>query len=137
MPTNRFPWRAPLALVLLTSLAVACNGPVPQRSTPAATSSGDASAPCGRDEIEASGIAGTIVDSEGNPLPDILVQIDNTAGFTGSTRTPADGSFTAFGVTGEFVITTVDIAYDSVTQRVTVPCGETVEVEIILTPSGD
>jgi hypothetical protein len=130
MPTTRFPWRAPLALVLLASLAVACNRPGPQPSTPA-------SAPCGREEIEASGIAGTIVDTDGNPLSDILVQIDNTAGFRGSTRTPEDGSFTAPGVTGEFVITTVDIAYDPVTQRVTVPCGETVEVEIILTPSGD
>jgi hypothetical protein len=84
-----------------------------------------------------SGIAGTIVDSDGNPLHDILVQIDNTEGFTGSTHTPEDGTFTATGVTGEFVITTVDLHYDSVTQRVTVPCGETVDVEIILTPSGD
>jgi hypothetical protein len=136
MSTTGYSWRAALALVLLASRAVACNAPGPQQSTPAATSSADTSV-CGPDEIEASGIAGTIVDSDGNPLTDILVQIDNSAGFTGSTRTPENGSFTAPGVSGEFVITTVDIAYDSVTQRVTVPCGETVEVEIILTPSGD
>ena len=126
-----------MPLVLLASLAVACNGPAPQPSTPSATSSEGASGPCGPDEVEASGIAGTIVDSDGNPLEDILVQIDNTAGFTGSTHTTEEGSFTAPGVTGEFVITTVDLAYDSVTERVTVPCGETVDVEIILTPSGN
>lgn len=128
---------AALALLLLASVTVACNAPGPQPGTPSPTSSEDASVLCGPDEIEASGIAGTVVDSEGNPLRDILVQIDNTAGFTGSTHSLDDGSFTAPGVTGEFVITTVDLAYDSVTQRVTVPCGDTVEVEIILTPSGN
>jgi hypothetical protein len=136
MSSTRLRWSAAVALALLAPLAVACNAPGPQSTTPPATPSEGASGPCGPDEIRASGIDGRIVDSDGNPLGDILVQIDNTAGFTGSTRTPEDGSFTAPGVTGEFVITTVDIAYDSVTERVTVPCGETVEVEIILTPSG-
>jgi Carboxypeptidase regulatory-like domain len=126
-----------LVLALLATLAVACNAPGPQPSTPSATSSADAGGACGPDEVANSGITGTIVDGDGNPLTDILVQIDNTAGFTGSTHTPDDGTFTALGVTGEFVITTVDLHYDSVTQRVTVPCGETVEVEMILTPSGD
>jgi hypothetical protein len=126
--------RSILVLSLLALLAVACNAPGPQPSSAPASAQGNVA--CGADEIATSGIAGTIVDSEGTPLPDILVQIDNTAGFTGSTHTPEDGTFTADGVSGEFVITTVDLHYDSVTQRVTVPCGETVEVEIILTPSG-
>ena len=75
-----------------------------------------------------------MVDGDGNPLEDIFVQLDNGAGFTGSARTPADGTFSAPGVTGEFVITTLDIDYESLTQRVTVPCGETVEVELVLAP---
>jgi Carboxypeptidase regulatory-like domain len=132
MPVTR-PTRQALALVaVLALLAVACN--TTQAPTPTASAS-----PAGRcepDDIANSGIRGRVVDSDGNPLTDILVQIDNTAGFTGSARTPEDGTFTAPGVTGVFVITTVDIDYDSVTQRVTVPCGETVDVEIILTPSG-
>lgn len=92
-------------------------------------------AECGPAEIEASGINGTVVDTAGNPLEDILVQLD-TGEFNGTARTAADGVFTAPGVTGDFVITTVDIGYDSVTRRVTVPCGETVDVELVLTPTG-
>ena len=79
-------------------------------------------------------MSGSVVDGDGNPLEDILVQIDNGAGFTGSARTPADGTFSAPGVSGEFVITTLDIDFESLTQRVTVPCGETVEVELVLAP---
>ena len=113
------------------ALLVACNAPGPSSSSPSASPS--APAACGPDEIAASGVAGSVVDGAGDPLEDILVQIDNTAGFTGSARTPADGTFSAPGVSGEFVITTLDIDYQSLTQRVTVPCGETVEVELVLT----
>ena len=128
-------WRTSAAIALVALVLVACTTTHPSAS-PSATASA-ATGACSPDEIAASGIDGSVVDSDGNPLGDILLQIDNTAGFTGSARTPDDGSFTAPGVTGEFVITTIDLHYDSVTQRVTVPCGETVEVEIVLTPSGD
>lgn len=122
-------------IALLAVVLVACTTTQPSAS-PSAAATASAGA-CGPDEVAASGIDGSVVDGDGNPLGDILLQIDNTAGFTGSARTPPDGSFTAPGVTGEFVITTVDLHHDSVTQRVTVPCGETVEVEIVLTPSGN
>ena len=127
--------RSAAATALLGFALVACTTTQPSAS-PSATASVSTGA-CGPDEIAASGIDGSVVDGDGNPLGDILIQIDNTGGFTGSTRTPPDGSFTAPDVTGEFVITTVDLHYDSVTQRVTVPCGETVEVEIVLTPNGN
>jgi hypothetical protein len=129
LPSARPPAiRALLAVALL----VACNAPGPLSSSPSASPSADAV--CGPDQIASSGLAGSVVDGDGNPLEDIFVQIDNMAGFTGSARTPADGTFSAPGVSGEFVITTLDIDYESVTQRVTVPCGETVEVELVLTP---
>ena len=124
--------RPPAILTLLAlSLLVACDAPGP--SSPSPTASPSAPAACGPDEIAASGIDGSVVDGDGNPLEDILVQIDNGAGFTGSARTPADGVFSAPGVSGEFVITTLDIDYEPLTQRVTVPCGETVELELVLT----
>jgi hypothetical protein len=85
--------------------------------------------------MAASGINGSAVDPDGNRLPDIFVQLDNGDGFRGTTRTTEEGVFTAPGVSGEFVITTIDIDYDPITQRVTVPCGETVEVELVLTPA--
>lgn len=121
-----------ISALLGVALLVACNAPGPSSPTPSASPSADAA--CGPDQIASSGMAGSVVDGDGNPLEDILVQIDNGAGFTGSARTPADGTFSAPGVSGEFVITTLDIDYESVTQRVTVPCGETVEVELVLTP---
>lgn len=121
-----------LGALLAVAMLVACNAPGPPSQSPSPSAS--APAACGPSEIASSGIAGIVVDGDGNPLPDILVQIDNTAGFTGSARTPETGVFTAAGVSGDFVITTVDIGHDSVTQRVTVPCGETVEVELVLTP---
>ena len=125
--------RPPAITVLLAvALLVACDAPGPSSSSPSASPS--APAVCGPDEIAAGGMAGSVVDGDGNPLEDILVQIDNGAGFTGSARTPADGTFAAPGVSGEFVITTLDIDYQSLTQRVTVPCGETVDVELVLTP---
>jgi hypothetical protein len=120
--------------LLAVALLVACNAPGPPSPSPASPS---AEAECGPDQIASSGIAGRAVDGDGNPLEDILIQIDNTAGFTGTARTPADGTFSAPGVSGEFVITTLDIDYESLTQRVTVPCGEMVEVELVLSPSGE
>ena len=124
-----------VAALLAVTLLVACDGPGP--STPSPSVSPSAAAACGPDEIAASGIAGMVVDGDGNPLEDIFIQIDNPAGFTGSTRTPADGTFSAPGVSGEFVITTLDIDYESLTQRVTVPCGEMVDVELVLTAVGE
>jgi hypothetical protein len=100
-----------------------------------ASPSASADARCDPDEIAASGIDGTIVDPDGNVLPDIFVQIETGDGFRGTTRTTDEGVFTAPGVSGEFVISTIDIDYEPITRRVTVPCGETVEVELVLTPA--
>lgn len=137
MPSTRsFRQAGFLALLAVLAGLAACDttaSPTPSPSAPAASAS---AAACSVDEIAGSGIDGLVVDTEGNPLNDIFIQIDNLGGFSGSTRTAADGVFTAPGVTGEFVMTTVDAAYDPVTQRVTVPCGETVDVELVLTPSG-
>jgi hypothetical protein len=131
-PRRRAVFLGLLASALAASLA-ACDG-----STPASGSATPSLslAPCEPDEIAMSGIDGIVVDSDGNPLADIFVQIEAGGGFTGDTRTGPDGIFSAPGVTGDFVITTVDIAYDSVTRRVSVPCGETVDVELVLTPTG-
>ncbi len=132
MPSTRsIRLRAVVALLALVAVLAACDtAATPSASATASTGS----APCGPDEIEASGISGSIVDSDGNPLGDIFVQIETDGGFRGTTRTEGDGIFTAPGVTGDFVISTVDIAYAPVTQRVTVPCGETVDVELVLMP---
>lgn len=129
LPSAR-PWA--ISALLAVDLLVACDAPGPSSPTPSASPS--APVACGPAEIAASGIDGSVVDGDGNPLEDIFVQLDNGAGFTGSVRTPADGTFIAPGVSGEFVITTLDIDYESLTQRVTVPCGETVEVELVLAP---
>ncbi len=122
-----------MALLVLLVLAAACDS----TATPSASAppSEAASGPCGADEIAASGIYGTVVDSEGTPLADIFVQIEAGDGFRGTTRTGEEGVFTAPGVTGDFVITTVDVGYAPVTEHVTVPCGETIEVELVLTPA--
>ena len=137
MPSTRsFRQASFLSLLAVLAGLAACDtttSPTPSPGAPAASAS---AAACSVDEIAASGIDGLVVDTEGDPLNDIFIQIDNLGGFSGSTRTAADGVFTAPGVTGEFVMTTVDAAYDPVTQRVTVPCGETVDVELVLTPSG-
>ena len=70
--------RQPVILALLTVAAVlvACNAPGPSSPSPSASPSADAA--CGPDEIAASGIDGSVVDGDGNPLEDIFVQIDNT-----------------------------------------------------------
>jgi hypothetical protein len=39
-------------------------------------------------------------------------------------------------VSGEFQLTTTDIDYDPLVREVTVPCGELVEVELVLVPAG-
>ncbi len=124
---------APAALLVLVALLGACD----TTATPSASvsPSESSSGPCGADEIAASGIDGTVVDSDGSPLADIFVQIEAGDGFRGTTRTGEEGVFTAPGVTGDFVITTVDIEYAPVTQHVSVPCGETIEVELVLTPA--
>lgn len=133
MPSTRTPrFAVALGLLALIATIAACDVSTP----PSVTAEPPASvAPCGPDELAASGIAGSVVDTGGAPLEDILVQFD-TGEFNGTARTGPDGAFSAPGVTGEFVLTTVDIAYDSVTHRVTVPCGETVDVELVLTPTG-
>lgn len=119
-----------MALLALVPLLAACD----TAATPSASATAsEAAAPCTPDQIEASGINGSVVDTEGNPLGDIFVQIETGGGFRGTTRTADDGIFTSPGVTGDFVITTVDIGYAPVTERVTVPCGETVDVELVLT----
>lgn len=125
------------SLLVLVSALAACDGtsPSPSSSGSGVSPSASAAAGCGPDEIAASGIDGTIVDPDGNLLPDIFVQIETGDGFRGTTRTTDEGVFTAPGVSGDFVITTIDIDYDPITRRVTVPCGETVEVELVLTPA--
>ena len=133
MPFTKFGrLAASAALLVVLALFAACD----TTATPSASASlpGPSSGRCGADEIAASGIEGTVVGSDGEPLADIFVQIEAGDGFRGTTRTGEEGAFTAPGVTGAFVITTVDIAYAPVTQRVTVPCGETIEVELVLTP---
>ena len=100
--------------------------------TPSAVASATSVA-CGPDEIAAGGINGSVVDPEGNPLNDIFIAIEATGGFRGDTRTGEDGVFTSPGVSGEFRITTTDIDYGEVVRRVTVPCGELVDVELVLT----
>lgn len=91
-------------------------------------------ASCGAEEVAGGGISGIVVDTEGNPLNDIFLHFRALDGFSGSARTGADGTFVAMGVAGEFQITTTDIDYDELVRRVSVPCGELVEIELILTP---
>ena len=120
-------------LLVLVSALAACDATSPSPVGSVASPSASAAAGCGPDEIAASGIDGRAVDSEGNPLEDIFITIETDDGFRGTTRTTAEGVFTAPGVSGEFVITTLDIDYEPLTRRVTVACGETVEVELVLT----
>ena len=135
MPTTtRLRSAVPAGVLLLLVALAGCDGTT---VSPSASLSPSAAEACGIDEIAASGIDGSVVDPDGNPLSDIFLQIETGDGFRGTARTAEDGAWSAPGVSGEFVITTVDIAYDSVTQRVTVPCGETVEVELVLTPTGE
>jgi len=79
-------------------------------------------------------INGSVVDPEGNPLNDIFISIQTPDGFRGETHTGEDGAFEALGVSGDFQITTTDIDYAEVVREVTVPCGELVDVELVLVP---
>jgi hypothetical protein len=134
MSSARPPSRAALgaSLVALAASLAACDGSVP--SSTASGSASPAAARCPADQVENSGIDGRVVDTDGEALPDVLILIETGTGFRGNTRTAEDGVFTAAGVTGDFTISTVDIDHVPLTQRVTVPCGETIEVELVLTP---
>jgi hypothetical protein len=119
------------ALLLLVLALAACDLSASPSASLVASPSADA---CGPDEVAEGGINGTVVDAEGNPLNDIFIFIQTADGFRGTTRTGEDGAFTAPGVSGEFQITTTDIDYAEVVRDVTVPCGELVDVELVLTP---
>lgn len=117
---------------LLVILAVAaCDLQAPPSASPAASAAAER---CGPDEVADGGINGLVVDADGNPLNDIFIFIQTPDGFRGTTRTAEDGVFTAPGVSGEFQITTTDIDYAEAVRNVTVPCGELVDVELVLTP---
>ena len=123
--------QAALVFVLL-ALAAACDlsglpSTVPSGSPPRGS--------CGPEEIAEGGIDGRVIDADGNPLNDILVQIQTLGAFRGTARTGDDGVFTAPGVSGDFQLTTTDIDYQDLVREVTVPCGELVEVELVLTPA--
>lgn len=124
--------RPPLtALLLGLVLLAACDGSAaPSVSGPSSSGAG-----CSPEEVAEGGIAGRVVDTEGTPLSDILLQIRDPGGFSGTARTSEDGTFGAPGVSGEFEMTTTDLNYRQLVQRVTVPCGELVEVELVLTPT--
>ena len=124
--------RALFGLVVTAAFVGACDITTTP-STPASASATPVSGRCTTDQMELSGINGRIVDTDGNPLGDIFVLIE-TSEFRGDTRTTEDGVFTAPGVTGDFTISTVDIDHEPISRRVTVPCGETVELELVLTP---
>lgn len=120
----------PTALIVLLAVLAACE----PSSSPSASVAPPTTAACSAEEVRGGGISGRVVDTEGNPLSDILILVQAPGGFTGTTRTGQEGVFSAADVSGEFQITTTDIAYREVVRRVTVPCGELVEVELVLTP---
>lgn len=121
------------AMLLCLCLAAACDfSAAPSPSVPVSSPS----ATCGAEEIAEGGIDGRVIDPDGNPLNDILIQIQTLGAFRGTARTGEDGVFTAPGVSGEFQLTTTDIDYDPLVREVTVPCGELVDVELVLVPAG-
>lgn len=132
MPSVRAPHLA-LVAALLAALVAGCDG--------AAAPSGDLTTPagsaCGPDEVVDGGIDGSIVNTDGEPLDDILVIIENADGFRGTARTGADGLFSGTGVSGTFTITTVDAEHAQVVRTVTVPCGVLVPIELVLAPAGE
>ena len=134
MPTTLPAHFAALASVLLVSacfLLAACD----VSGSPSASASGTPTgAGCTAEEVAAGGIDGRVVDPDGNPLNDILIQIRSTGGFQGTARTGEDGVFSAPGVSGEFQVTTTDLNYLELVREITVPCGEMVEVELVLSP---
>jgi len=120
-----------VVLLLLTIGLAACDPSGSPSPSPAALPSDDA---CSPEEVADGGIDGHVVDAQGQPLNDIFIFIQTTDGFRGTTRTGEDGVFTALGVSGDFQITTTDIDFAEVVREVTVPCGELVDVELVLTP---
>lgn len=123
-----------LAALVAAGLLAACDGdqPTPSPSPSASVAaSPDASA-----DASAGGIEGLVVDADGNPLADIIITIQ-TNEFHGDTRTTEDGTFSALGVTGEFVITASSLGYENATQRVEVEPGQLVEVTLTMQPSAD
>jgi Carboxypeptidase regulatory-like domain len=123
-----------LLAILLAVVAVGCDGASAPSANPASPA-GDGS--CGADEVAGGGIDGSIVNTDGEPLEDILVIIENPGGFRGTARTGADGRFSAPGVSGVFTITTVDAGHAQVVRTVTVACGVMVPIELILAPVGE
>ncbi len=117
-----------LAVILILT---ACNLEGSSSATPVPSPTRDSCAP---DEVAGGGINGSVVDPEGNPLNDIFISIETRDGFRGETHTREDGAFEALGVSGDFQITTTDIDYARVVREVTVPCGELVDVELVLVP---
>ena len=97
-------------LTVLAALAVGWRStPVDSVGSPSSVPSpSPPAAPCEGADREASGIQGRVVDSDGNPLNDILVILE-TGSFAGDTRTGDDGEFQTSGVTGKFTISTTDI----------------------------
>ena len=121
----------PGVLLLVVIFLAACD----PTSTPSASlSPSPSAAACGAEEVEGGGISGVVVDTDGNPLNDIFILIETTGGFRGDARTGENGVFTAPGVSGNFRISTTDIDHLPVVREVTVPCGELVEIELVLTP---
>ena len=120
----------PAALLLLVLALAACD----LSASPSASPVPSVGAACGPEEAAEGGINGIVVDADGNPLDDIFIFIQTADGFRGTTRTGEDGVFSAPGVSGEFQITTTDIDYAELVRNVTVPCGELVDVELVLTP---
>jgi hypothetical protein len=133
-PRRKQVWRAALAVAPLLAVILtlaACNLGDSSSASQAASPTRDT---CGPDEVAGGGINGSVVDPEGHPLNDIFISIQNPDGFRGETHTGEDGAFTALGVSGDFQITTTDIDYAKVVREVTVPCGELVDVELVLVP---
>lgn len=135
MPTTRPAGeaaRASIGLIGLVLILAACTtAPSPSASAIASPAAGR----CGADAVANGGIRGTVVDTDGTPLGDIFITIETGDGFRGTARTGTDGAFSAPGVSGDFTITTLHVDYESLTQRVSVPCGEMVDVELVLTPT--
>ena len=127
--SRSFAQPAAAGLILLLSLAACDVSGSPSASIVASPST----AACTPEQVADGGISGRVVDEEGNPLSDILILM-TTPGFQGNMRTGETGVFTAPGVSGDFEISTTDIDYRDAVRRVTVGCGEMVEVEIVLTP---
>jgi hypothetical protein len=133
-PLGRRRSLGPATLVLLLFAVAACDLTASPSASPSSPIGSPGSGACGPEEVAPGGIEGRVVDADGNPLSDILVQLE-TASFYGSQRTGDDGIFRAPGVAGDFVITTTDLAYVEVVREVSVPCGDLVEVELVLTPT--